>query len=300
VRRAANVLGIALLAACLAPAELAAEDDSIVWIASGSFTMGATLDDVEHARRLCVTERMPSALRLRGCASDELFSNETPSRRVHLSAYGIDRYEVTRAAYEACVRAGGCTRAEREIFHPGLTQPDHPMVGITFAQADAFCRAQGGRLPSEAEWERAARSDSGRRYPWGWFYNEGLANHGGPALTLDPSEGETSAQDGYTHLAPVTAFRDSSGPHGTVQMAGNAWEWTADAYAPLSSQEQRVDPVASAGLGMRVVRGGSFRSPAFALRVTHREPRPEAGAFVDVGVRCAYDPPRHIAPAKAP
>ena len=119
-----------------------------------------------------------------------------------------------------------------------------------------------------------------------------------PALTLDPSEGETSAQDGYTHLAPVTAFAGASGPHGTVQMAGNVWEWTADAYAPLSAQEQRVDPITAAGLGMRVVRGGSFRAPAFALRVTHREPRPEAGAFVDAGVRCAYDPPRHAAPVK--
>jgi sulfatase modifying factor 1 len=292
VLRAANVTGIAFLALSLSPAALDARDDRIVWIASGSFTMGSTLDDVEHARRLCVTERMPSALRLRGCASDELFSNETPARRVHLSAYGLDRYEVTRRDYEACVHAGGCTPAAREIRHPGLIEPDHPISGITFAQAEALCRARGGRLPTEAEWERAARSDSARRYPWGFFYNEGLANHGGPALTLDPSDGETSSQDGYSHLAPVGAFAGSAGPHGLVQMAGNVWEWTADAYAPLSTQEQRVDPLATTGLGMRVVRGGSFRAPAFALRVTHREPRPEAGAFVDVGVRCAYDPPR--------
>src|SRR5262245_57952629 len=92
-------------------------DARIVWIASGSFTMGATLDDVEHARRLCVSERMPSALRLRGCASDELFSNETPARRVFVSAYGMDRYEVTRAEHEACIERGACAPAWRDSTH---------------------------------------------------------------------------------------------------------------------------------------------------------------------------------------
>ena len=77
-------------------------------------------------------------------------------------------------------------------------------------------------------------------------------------------------------------------------MAGNVWEWTEDAYAPLSAQDQRVDPVLREGTGLRVVRGGSFRAPAFALRVTHREPRPEAGGFVDVGLRCAYDVPGRV------
>lgn len=266
-----------------------ARDGDIIWLPAGEFTMGATLDDVEHARRLCVTERMPSALRLRGCASDELFSNETPARRVFVSAFGIDRYEVSRAEYEACVSRGACAPPWRDSTHPGLSHPEHPITGISWAQAAEFCRTRGGRLPTEAEWERAARGDSARRYPWGNFYNETLANHGGPALTLDPTDGEVSAVDGYALLAPVTAFSQAKSPHGLVQAAGNVWEWTRDAYAPLSLQEQRVDPLMPQGTGLRVVRGGSFRSPAFALRVTHREPRPEASGFVDVGVRCAYD-----------
>jgi sulfatase modifying factor 1 len=274
------------------PAGRAGADDArVVWIASGSFTMGATLDDVEHARRLCVSERMPSALRLRGCASDELFSNETPARRVFVSAYGIDRFEVTRGEHDACVERGACAPAWRDSTHPGLTHASHPVSGISWGQAAEFCRTRGGRLPTEAEWERAARGDSARHYPWGEFYNEALANHGGPALTLDPTDGEISAQDGYPYLAPVRAFGASRSPHGLVQAAGNVWEWTQDAYAPLSAQDQRVDPVVREGSGLRVVRGGSFRAPAFALRVTHREPRPEAGGFVDVGLRCAYDVP---------
>jgi sulfatase modifying factor 1 len=290
VARAAFVVALTLLGLIFLPRG-SADDARIVWIASGSFTMGATLDDVEHARRLCVSERMPSALRLRGCASDELFSNETPARRVFVSAYGIDRHEVTRAEHEACIERGACAPAWRDSTHPGLTHASHPASGIPWAQAAEFCRTRGGRLPTEAEWERAARGDSARHYPWGEFYNEALANHGGPALTLDPTDGEISNQDGYAYLAPVGAFAASRSPHGLVQVAGNVWEWVQDAYAPLSAQEQRVDPVLHEGTGLRVVRGGSFRAPAFALRVTHREPRPEAGAFVDVGLRCAYDAP---------
>src|SRR4051812_23519049 len=150
-----------------------------VWISAGVFTMGASDDDVEYARRLCVSERMPSALRLRGCASDELFSNETPARRVFVSGYGMDRYEVTRADYDACVDRGECAPPWHDSNHPGVIHPQHPITGVSWGQAAAYCRARGGRLPSEAEWERAARGDSGRRFPWGRFYNETLANHGG-------------------------------------------------------------------------------------------------------------------------
>ena len=192
--RAAFVVALTLLGLALAvPGDLfrlhraAADDSHIVWIASGSFTMGATLDDVEHARRLCVSERMPSALRLRGCASDELFANETPARRVFVSAFGIDRYEVTRgpstrpASSEAPAPRRGATAPTRDSPIPRTRSS-----GVSWAQAAEFCRTRGGRLPTEAEWERAARGDSPRHYPWGEFYNEALANHGGPALTLDP------------------------------------------------------------------------------------------------------------------
>jgi formylglycine-generating enzyme required for sulfatase activity len=289
------LLTFALVVACLAHglsgrvrAEL--ERTPRVFIAAGWFTMGASVEDLGFARKLCVSERMPTAIGLRGCASDELFSHETPARRVYLRAYWLDRYEVSRAELAACVRTGGCSPPEYVIAHPGLSLDSHPASGMAWSGASALCRQRGGRLPTEAEWERAARGDSARRFPWGSAYNEALANHGGPALSFDPSDGRPSSADGYAFAAPVRAFAQAASAHGVVQMAGNVWEWTADHYAPLAAQTTRVDPVQTLGSGPRVVRGGSFRAPAFALRVTHREPRAESHGFADVGVRCAYDP----------
>ncbi|MDB4975085.1 MAG: Sulfatase modifying factor 1 precursor [Myxococcaceae bacterium] len=261
----------------------------VVFIAAGWFTFGATEDDLEQARRLCVSERIPVALRLRGCASEELFAAELPARRVYLSAYGMDRYEVSRAELSRCVDAGLCDPASYVTEQPGLTQPGQPAIGLSWPSARALCAFRGGRLPSEAEWERAARGDSARRFPWGTFYNGALANHGMPSLSFDPLAGAPAADDGYEYLAPVAAFEASASPHGLVQMAGNVWEWTADSFASVRAQPLSIDPTVQLDNGLRTVRGGSFRSPALALRITHREGRSEARGFVDVGVRCAYD-----------
>lgn len=260
-----------------------------MYIAAGWFTMGASLDDVTYARRLCVSERSATAVGLRGCGSEDLFSNETPARRVYLSAYRLDRFEVSHAELTDCVESGACELPEVSSQHPGLSRPEHPASGIRWSTARALCRHRGGRLPSEAEWERAARGDSSRRFPWGSAYNERLANHGEPNLSFDASAGRPSGGDGYPFAAAVGAFEQSASVEGLVQMAGNVWEWTADAYAPLSAQAARVRPMQEAGAGQRVVRGGSFRTPAFTLRVTHREGRDAGQGFADVGVRCAYD-----------
>ncbi|MFT3928066.1 MAG: formylglycine-generating enzyme family protein [Myxococcales bacterium] len=275
----------------------AVEQGSAVFIAPGWFTMGATQGDVEFARRLCVTERMSEALRLRGCANEDLFSEESPARRVYVSGFWLDRFELSRSEYAACVAVGACSVPVRPTEHPGLTHPRHPMVGISQVQAAEACRFRGGRLPSEAEWERGARGDSGRRFPWGNFHNEGLANQGGASPSGAGAEGQPSDRDGFAFAAPVDAFFQARSPHGLVQMAGNVWEWTRDTYVPLAVVNQRVNPSETRTPGLWVVRGGSFRSPAYALRVTHREPRPAGTGFVDVGVRCAYDAPDRSAPS---
>lgn len=259
-----------------------------VFVRAGWFTMGATFADLTYARRLCAVERLSSAIGVRSCASEELFAHETPARRVYTGSYLIDRFEVSRAEYTRCVQDGACSAPLFATEHPGLTRADHPASGMSWSQAAALCRYRGGRLPTEAEWERAARGDSARRFPWGAFYNPALANHGEPGFSLEASEGRPSRGEGYAFAAPVRAFEQAQSPHGAVQMAGNVWEWTADAYAPLSAQATHIDPLQQGDTGLRVVRGGSFRSPAFTLRVTHREGRAEREGLPDVGVRCVY------------
>jgi sulfatase modifying factor 1 len=284
-----TLIGLALLTLLGLPVSAQVLPAPVVLIAAGWFTFGASEEDLEFARRLCVSERIPLSLRLRGCAGEELFADELPARRVYLEAFRIDRYEVSQAELTRCIDAGACDAPSYQTELAGLTHPSQPAIGLSWTAARELCGFRGGRLPSEAEWERAARGDSARHFPWGTFYNQALANHGAPSLAYDPGVGAPSGDDGYEYLAPVLAFAEALSPHGLVQTAGNVWEWTLDSFSGVRAQPLSVAPSVQLDNGQRVVRGGSFRSPALALRVTHREGRAEARGFVDVGVRCAYD-----------
>lgn len=212
---------------------------------------------------------------------------------------------MSRGEYTDCVARGVCTQPVLPSEHPGLSHPRHPITGVSLRQAEEACADRGGRLPTEAEWERAARGDSQRRFPWGSQFNPALANAGAQTPGTGAGQGAVSERDGFSFLAPVDAFAEARSPHGLVQMAGNVWEWTRDAYAQdayalneaharladgaTTSAPGRAADAEGPAAAVSVVRGGSFLSPAHALRVTHREPRPSAMGYLDVGVRCAYD-----------
>jgi formylglycine-generating enzyme required for sulfatase activity len=254
----------------------------IVWLEATQFTRGSTEEDIEYAVELCVrtTPRVHAQL----LCHPETFAHETPPQRVHLDAYGIDRTEVTVEAYRRCVIAGVCTPSRIAADDERLGLPDHPVTGVDFGQASRYCEFVGGRLPTEAEWEHAARGHDGRRFPWGNFYNDRLANHS--QLGLE------SAVDGYRYAAPVTAHVDGRSAYGLLGMAGNAMEWTADLYASDAyTTSSAVNPRGARAGGQRVVRGGSWRLYAFALRATHRFQAGAGQAAPDLGFRCAYDPP---------
>ncbi len=200
------------------------------------------------------------------------FSDETPPRRVRVAPFYLMRTEVTVSDYDRCVRVGKCTPAGY-VFMPRFRRKDLPASSVSFAQAEAYCRFRGLRLPTEAEFERAARGGERRRYPWGQLYNRRVVNHG--RLGLD----RTDAVDGFAELAPVASFPQGRTPEGVLDLAGNVREWTADAY----SETPGGPPIS----GTHVLRGGGYIDPAPLLRGAVRVEAASETVQPFIGFRCA-------------
>ena len=260
---------------------LRVEPPSVVWLTSGEFVMGASDSEIAYAVELCLRSR-PLPIRSLGPDTDggcsaRRFVFEAPRRREHVDAFGIDRTEVTHRAWRRCVAAGRCPPSRISDEDPRLAAADMPVTGITADEAAGYCAWVGGRLPTEAEWERAARGDRRHRFPWGRLYNSQLANHGRSPTGPD-------AEDGFALAAPVGSFPDGASADGVLDMAGNAWEWTAS-----EPHSRDVGPGANAAV-YRVIRGGSWAQPPEVLRVTTRVWVPAGDHRSDLGFRCAHDP----------
>ena len=202
---------------------------------------------------------------------------EQPQHRVYVSEYFIGKFPVTNTQYAVYARA-------QEIkFGVPKGKDNHPVVQVSWQEATAFCRWLGQvtgremRLPTEAEWEKAARGTDGRRYPWGKSWIAGKANAGG------------SERRGTTPGGKYSPFGDS--PYGVADMAGNVWEWCADWYnaneyqAHARSNSTVKDPKGPPNGDMRVVRGGSWLSGQYDARASYRVwVRPDSRGY-DCGFR---------------
>jgi formylglycine-generating enzyme required for sulfatase activity len=225
----------------------------------------------------------------RGCNTEKdtlCTGEETPARCITLSAFEIDATEVTQAAYARCVAAGGCTtthqRLDPSCVYDPLRTPDLPIACVDWSEADTYCRWAGKRLPTEAEWEKAARGTDARIYPWG---------NNPPTCEL---ANETGCGRG------LTAVGQASGrsPYGVADMAGNVWEWVADAYQQnyYASAPDR-DPKGPAQGQGRIARGGGFEmlpgysGPEIFLRTAFRHPVQPSTAREGIGFRCARSTP---------
>jgi formylglycine-generating enzyme required for sulfatase activity len=194
--------------------------------------------------------------------------DEGPEHEVYLEAYRIDRYEVTNAGYRRCVAAGACSEPADLRYYDDPRYATHPVVFVTWYNARDYCRWRGRRLPTEAEWEKAARGDDGRSYPWG---NERLGDR-------------LNAGNGLGGTTPVGSFPSGASPYGVLDMAGNVWEWVGDWYEAYPGSTFRSDLL---GQKYKVVRGGSWNHPVEDARTFHRDIAHPGRAIGVVGLRCA-------------
>jgi len=236
-----------------------------------------------------------------GCnesVDDECTAAERPGGNVRLTAYWIDRYEVTVDDYRACVDAGVCSAEGLETpAWAGRERPewswacnwgkagreDHPLNCVDWHQAREYCRFVGKRLPSEAEWEKAARGEDGRKYPWGdagFDSGRKWANIADETSRAEQPDWTCAAgyDDGYHGTAPVGSFPAGASPYGLHDMIGNTWEWTA------SMHRGRKDRMA--------IRGGGWGIGPAAARASARAGSSPRARNVNGGFRCALSATR--------
>lgn len=252
-------------------------------IPGGTFVMGTA-------------DTMIPALKARyGLDFPGIFVNESPAHQVTLSAFGMDRHEVTNGRFATFLTArpewGPSGPAATETNGRYLShwvggrvpegQEDHPVAFVTWHAAQQFCRWAGGRLPTEAEWEYAARGGGDHEFPWG-------------------DEPPSPARVNYhaSNLdAPTAAGSYPAGALGLHDMAGNVWEWMLDAWQEPYPPGPAVDPVGGGPIpddaiarveGRRVVRGGSYGGAEVNLRTRWRDSHEALNAVAFVGFRCAY------------
>jgi formylglycine-generating enzyme required for sulfatase activity/serine/threonine protein kinase len=249
--------------------------------------------------------------------SDEDGEAEKPAHHVELSPYCIDAYEVTVARYAACSDEGKCKRASRTNEWPGITaherevfdplcsmsegadaHPRHPVVCVDWSMASAFCATlPGGRLPTEAEWEFAARGPDGRRYPWGDEPPGPLTVNACGAECVAwakekkvPMTAMYAGDDGWPTTAEVGSFPKGRSRFGLYDVAGNVWEWVADWQGPYGKASQK-DPRGPETGKLKVIRGGAWNGSVDAWeRPTFRFMNGPENRSYGIGFRCAATP----------
>jgi formylglycine-generating enzyme required for sulfatase activity len=222
---------------------------------------------------------------------------EGPSHLVNVNSYYIYKTEVTNGMYQVCVEEKGCPKPgannSRTIkdYYGNPTYNGYPVIMVTWMHADAYCKWAGGRLPTEAEWEKAARGEDGRLFPWGNDpVSASLVNYCDQNC---PTAGrDVSVNDGYPDTSPVGNFPDGVSPYGVLDMAGNVWEWVRDYFVPEYYNLSPMDnPLGPASGSRRAIRGGSWFNPLDGVRTVVRASLKPDSTLDTVGFRCVIEIP---------
>ena len=270
------------------PSITAKDGSEMLLIKAGTFSMGGMEEDLAHFPRKEYLNYLA----------------ERPRHTVSISAFYMDKFEITQAQYTRFLDHIEQT-GDRSMDHPEqpdnldhrqryinseMTAPQQPVVGINWYDAYAYCNWAGKRLPTEAEWEYAARGpgDTYRKYPWG---NE-APNEGGISRANIRST-QSPEPDGHRYAAPVGSYPDGASPFGIMDMAGNAEEWVHDwlNFQYYEKTEGAKDPQGPLGGNNKIIKGGSYGSDPYHVRIATRlygarHPKTEL-----LGIRCAQDLP---------
>lgn len=210
-------------------------------------------------------------------------SDESPQHAVFVPAFFMDQREVTQGQYAEFAKATGFPKAAVPVFQEemsNITGPDLPVVGISWDGAKAYCEWTGKRLPTEAEWEKAAGGEDSFKWPWG---NE----------AMDRAANLLGEEDGYRFLAPPAAFESGRSPYGLYDMAGNVAEWVSDWY---DAEYYKISPFkipkGPEKGKFHVYRGGSWNDSIVNARAAKRFPAAPHQTSAVIGVRCAKDGPQ--------
>ena len=250
---------------------------TMVYIPEDTFTMGLTPQQVDFLRSFCSAP---------GC--EELYRASSPAHQVTVGPYWIYRTEVTNAMYARCVAAGACSLPDKRSsvthasYYGNPNYADYPVTRVSWYQARDYCRWAGGRLPTSAEWEFAARGTDGRLFPWGDAF---------------PNANRANLNDWYGDLLPVDSFLSGASPFGVLNMTGNVWEWVSDwyseSYYALNTDWNHPQGPAVGdtknGAMLKVGRGGNYWIQEAISSVAIQDWEDPSSAGVGVGFRCVVD-----------
>jgi formylglycine-generating enzyme required for sulfatase activity len=268
----------------------------MVYVPAGEFQMGSSDEEVDAAVALCS--------KYGGDCKREWFDIEQPAHAVALDGFWIDRTEVTNGQFAAFLNEegneeeGGMTWLELEDedcliewvggeFRPKSGYGDHPVSEVSWYGAAAYCRWAEARLPTEAQWEYAARGPEGRMFPWGDEVDGTRLNY--CDANCEVGFEDESFDDGYARTAPVGSYPEGASWCGALDMAGNVWEMAADWYGEYSSGQQE-NPAGPSGGEYRVLRGGSWFNNWNPARAAYRYYIPPFRPTGAAGFRCAVSP----------
>jgi formylglycine-generating enzyme required for sulfatase activity len=256
----------------------------MVYIPAGDFEMGSNEGEVAYVLELC-NQYFGDCLR-------EWFDIEQPQHTVAVDGYWIDQTEVTNEQYRQCVEAGECAAPGESLSHTRLAYygdsayGDYPVISVSWYHATAYCEWAGARLPTEAEWEYAARGHEGWRYPWGDTFDRTRLSYCDANCTLGWADG--AGDDGFEETAPVGSYPGGVSWCGVWDLAGNVYEWVVDWYGEeyygISPPQNPTGPTSGE---YRIVRGGSWGDGPVYTRSAFRDLYNPDFATTILGFRCA-------------